>query len=158
MKKAGLFIRVSTEDQDYTNQLFQDATYAKVPRNPEDIMMSALPQIEMAWDLFSKEAPKALMDYLDRGVYEADFEEKYREDINFYNFLNTSMKTLFFTQGKALPFLKDVQQITKGFYNFYGVDKTNKNIQIQLYKNLVNLNSLERRITKDSEWEFINDI
>tara|TARA_Y100000590_G_scaffold464604_1_gene634454 strand:- start:1047 stop:1421 length:375 start_codon:yes stop_codon:yes gene_type:complete len=42
-------------------------------------------------------------------------------------------------------------------YNFYGVDKTNKNIQIQLYKNLVNLNSLERRITKDSEWEFIDE-
>ena len=42
-------------------------------------------------------------------------------------------------------------------YNFYGVDKTNKNIQIQLYKNLVNLNSLEKRITKDSEWEFIDD-
>ena len=41
-------------------------------------------------------------------------------------------------------------------YNFYGIIKTERNIQIQLYKNLVNLNSLERRITKDSEWEFIN--
>lgn len=41
-------------------------------------------------------------------------------------------------------------------YYFYGVIKTKRNIQIQLYKNLVNLNSLERRITKDSEWEFIN--
>ena len=43
-------------------------------------------------------------------------------------------------------------------YNFYSVIKTEKNIQVKLYKNLVNLNSLERRITKDSEWEFINDI
>ena len=121
-REAGGNWGVYADYRDYTNKLFQDATYAKVPRDPEDIMMSALPQIEMAWDLFSKEAPKAVMDYLDRGIYEADFEEKYREDINFYNFLNTSMKTLLFTQGKALPFLKDVQQITKGFYNFYDVD------------------------------------
>ena len=42
-------------------------------------------------------------------------------------------------------------------YNFYSIIKTERNIQIQLYKNLVNLNSLERRITKDSEWEFINE-
>ena len=43
-------------------------------------------------------------------------------------------------------------------YNFYSVDKSEKDIQVKLYENLVNLNSLERRITKDSEWEFINDI
>ena len=42
-------------------------------------------------------------------------------------------------------------------YNFYSVDKSEKNIQVKLYKNLVNLNSLERRITKDYEWEFINE-
>ena len=42
-------------------------------------------------------------------------------------------------------------------YNFYSIIKINKKIQIQLYKNLVNLNSLERRITKDNEWEFINE-
>jgi len=42
-------------------------------------------------------------------------------------------------------------------YNFYSVIKNKNNIQIKLYKNLVNLNSLERRITKDSEWEFINE-
>ena len=42
-------------------------------------------------------------------------------------------------------------------YNFYSIIKTERNIQIQLYKNLVNLNSLERRITKDSDWEFINE-
>ena len=43
-------------------------------------------------------------------------------------------------------------------YNFYSVDKSEKDIQVKLYENLVNLNSLERRITKDYEWEFINDI
>ena len=42
-------------------------------------------------------------------------------------------------------------------YNFYSIIKINKKIQIQLYKNLVNLNSLERRITKDNDWEFINE-
>ena len=42
-------------------------------------------------------------------------------------------------------------------YNFYSVDKSEKNIQVKLYENLVNLNSLERRITKDYEWEFINE-
>ena len=41
-------------------------------------------------------------------------------------------------------------------YNFYSIIKTERNIQIQLYKNLVNFNSLEKRITKDYEWEFIN--
>ena len=45
-------------------------------------------------------------------------------------------------------------------YNFYGVDKTNKNIQIKLYKNLINMNELgkiNKRVTKDSEWEFIDE-
>ena len=42
-------------------------------------------------------------------------------------------------------------------YNFYGVIKKEKNIHVKLYQNLVNPNSLERRITKDSEWEFINE-
>ena len=42
-------------------------------------------------------------------------------------------------------------------YNFYSVDKSEKDIQVKLYENLVNLNSLERRITKDYEWEFINE-
>ena len=121
-RKAGGNWGVYADYREYVNKLLQDATYAKVPREPEDILMSALPQIEMAWDLFEKEAYPAVIDYINKGIYEADFEEKYREDINFVNFLNTSMKTLLFTQGKALPFLKDIQQITKGFYNFYGVD------------------------------------
>jgi len=121
-REAGGNWGIYADFRDYTNQLFQDATYAKVPRNPDDVIMSALPQIEMAWEIFAQEAPKAVIDYLDRGVYEADFEEKYREDINFYNFLNTSMKTLLFTQGKALPFQKDLDAIGQSFYNFYNVD------------------------------------
>tara|TARA_Y100001970_G_scaffold168699_1_gene206313 strand:+ start:748 stop:1128 length:381 start_codon:yes stop_codon:yes gene_type:complete len=44
-------------------------------------------------------------------------------------------------------------------YNFYGVNKNEKNIQIKLYENLVNINELGtlKRITKDSEWQFINE-
>ena len=45
-------------------------------------------------------------------------------------------------------------------YNFYGIIKLNKNIYVQLYKNLVNLSDIKyqvRRITKDSEWIFIDD-
>ena len=46
-------------------------------------------------------------------------------------------------------------------YNFYGVVKTDKNISIKLYKNLVDLNDLKysgKRLTKDSEWIFIDDL
>jgi len=43
-------------------------------------------------------------------------------------------------------------------YNFYGVVKTDKNISIKLYKNLVNLDNLSERYTKDSEWIFIDDL
>ena len=44
-------------------------------------------------------------------------------------------------------------------YNFYGVDKNEKNIRVKLYSNLVNMNQLGslKRMTKDSEWEFINE-
>lgn len=45
-------------------------------------------------------------------------------------------------------------------YNFYGVIKNDKNISIKLYKNLVNLDDLKytgKRLTKDSEWVFIDD-
>jgi len=44
-------------------------------------------------------------------------------------------------------------------YNFYGVIKNNKDISIKLYKNLVNLDDLKysgKRLTKDSEWIFID--
>ena len=46
-------------------------------------------------------------------------------------------------------------------YNFYGVVKTYKDIIIKLYKNLVNLDDLKytgKRLTKDSEWIFIDDL
>jgi hypothetical protein len=46
-------------------------------------------------------------------------------------------------------------------YNFYGIVKTNKNISIKLYKNLVDLNDLKysgKRYTKDSEWVMLDDL
>ncbi len=46
-------------------------------------------------------------------------------------------------------------------HNFYGVIKFDKNINIKLYKNLVNLDDLKnsgKRLTKDSEWIFIDDL
>jgi len=46
-------------------------------------------------------------------------------------------------------------------YNFYGVVKTDKDISIKLYKNLANLDDLKytgKRLTKDSEWIFIDDL
>ena len=45
-------------------------------------------------------------------------------------------------------------------YNFYDVIKTDKNISIKLYKNLVNMDDLKlsgKRLTKDSEWIFIDN-
>jgi len=45
-------------------------------------------------------------------------------------------------------------------YNFYEIIKTDKNIFIKLYKNLVDLNDLEsckKRITRDNEWILIKD-
>ena len=45
-------------------------------------------------------------------------------------------------------------------YNFYGIIKTDKNIYVKLYKNLVNLSDIKyeaNRITKDSEWILINE-
>ena len=46
-------------------------------------------------------------------------------------------------------------------YNFYGIIRNDKDINIKLYKNLVNLNDLKytgKRLTKDSEWIFIDDL
>ena len=46
-------------------------------------------------------------------------------------------------------------------YNFYGVIKNDKDISIKLYKNLVDLDDLKytgKRLTKDSEWIFIDDL
>ena len=45
-------------------------------------------------------------------------------------------------------------------YNFYDVIKTDKNISIKLYKNLVNTDDIKysgKRLTKDSEWVFIDE-
>ena len=43
-------------------------------------------------------------------------------------------------------------------YNFYEIIKTDKNIFIKLYKNLVDLNDIRnKRITKDTEWILINE-
>ena len=45
-------------------------------------------------------------------------------------------------------------------YNFYDVIKKEKDISIKLYKNLVNLDDLKfsgKRLTKDSEWVFIDE-
>ena len=42
-------------------------------------------------------------------------------------------------------------------YNFYDIIKTNNQIYIKLYKNLVDLSNISsKRITKDSEWIIIN--
>ena len=42
---------------------------------------------------------------------------------------------------------------------FYSVVKTQKDIYVKLYKNLVNLDDIKagKRITKDSDWIFIQD-
>ena len=53
--------------------------------------------------------------------------------------------------GGALNFLEK--------FNFYGIIKTEKDIIIKLYKNLVNLDNIKEglRITKDSDWVIIQD-
>lgn len=46
-------------------------------------------------------------------------------------------------------------------YNFYGVVKTENEIIIKLYSNLVDLNDLKytgKRLTKDSEWIMIDEL
>ena len=45
-------------------------------------------------------------------------------------------------------------------FNFYSVIRTDRNIYVKLYKNLVDLSDLRssaKRITKDSEWILIDD-
>ena len=44
-------------------------------------------------------------------------------------------------------------------FNFYSVVKTEKDIYVKLYKNLVNLDDIKegKRITKDSDWILIQD-
>tara|TARA_B100000965_G_scaffold279812_1_gene237672 strand:- start:381 stop:755 length:375 start_codon:yes stop_codon:yes gene_type:complete len=62
---------------------------------------------------------------------------------------NSFSKYLKLRQKGILNFIEE--------YNFYSVDKSKKDIEVKLYKNLVNLDTLEKRITKDSEWEFIDE-
>lgn len=107
---------------EYSKELFADATYSRVPKDPEDIIMNMLPQVEMAWDVFNSEAPQAVLDYIFRGEYLADFEEEYKEDINMYKFLSSTLKVALFLGGKALPFQKDIDQTLRSMYNFYGVN------------------------------------
>tara|TARA_R110000782_G_scaffold182467_1_gene272825 strand:- start:1011 stop:10463 length:9453 start_codon:yes stop_codon:yes gene_type:complete len=120
---------------EYSKELFSDATYSKIPKDPEDILMNMLPQIEMAWDVFNEDAPQAVLDYISRGEYLADFEEEYKEDINMYNFLSTSLKVALFSVGKALPFQKDIDQTLKSMYNFYGVNIQENRELINTIKN-----------------------
>ena len=63
---------------------------------------------------------------------------------------NTFSKYIKCNYGGVLNFLEQ--------YNFYGIIKTDKEIFIHLYKNLIefnNLSSHEKRITKDSDWIII---
>ena len=62
---------------------------------------------------------------------------------------NSFSKYLKLRQKGILNFIEE--------YNFYSVDKSKKDIEVKLYKHLVNLDTLEKRITKDSEWEFIDE-
>ena len=62
---------------------------------------------------------------------------------------NSFSKYLKLRQKGILNFIEE--------YNFYSVNKSKKDIEVKLYKHLVNLDTLEKRITKDSEWEFIDE-
>lgn len=65
--------------------------------------------------------------------------------------LNMFSKYLKIEYGGVLKFLEN--------FNFYSVVKTDKDIYVKLYKNLVNLDNIKegKRITKDSEWIIIED-
>jgi len=65
--------------------------------------------------------------------------------------LNMLSKYLKIEYGGVINFLES--------FNFYSVVKTDKDIYVKLYKNLVNLNDIKagKRITKDSDWILIHD-
>lgn len=65
--------------------------------------------------------------------------------------LNMFSKYLKIEYGGVIHFLER--------FNFYSVVKTEKDIYVKLYKNLVNLDDIKegKRITKDSDWIFIQD-
>lgn len=69
-----------------------------------------------------------------------------------YRKYNSFSKYLKLEYNGFLNFIED--------YNFYSVIKSDKDINIKLYKNLVNLDDLKysgKRLTKDSEWVFIDE-
>ena len=65
--------------------------------------------------------------------------------------LNMFSKYLKIEYGGVINFLES--------FNFYSVVKTEKDIYVKLYKNLVNLDDIKegKRITKDSDWILIQD-
>jgi hypothetical protein len=65
--------------------------------------------------------------------------------------LNMFSKYLKIEYGGVINFLER--------FNFYSVVKTEKDIYVKLYKNLVNLDDIKegKRITKDSDWILIQD-
>jgi len=65
--------------------------------------------------------------------------------------LNMFSKYLKIEYGGVINFLES--------FNFYSVVKTEKDIYVKLYKNLVNLDDIKegKRITKDSDWIIIQD-
>lgn len=65
--------------------------------------------------------------------------------------LNMFSKYLKIEYGGVIHFLES--------FNFYSVVKTKKEIYIKLYQKLVNLDDIKagKRITKDSDWIFIQD-
>lgn len=65
---------------------------------------------------------------------------------------NSFSKYLKINHNGILKFIED--------YNFYGVIKTDKNIFIKLYKNLIEFNDItfaNRRITRDSDWIMLDN-
>lgn len=65
---------------------------------------------------------------------------------------NSFSKYLKMNHNGILKFIED--------YNFYGVIKTDKNIYIKLYKNLIEFNDItfsNRRITRDSDWIILDN-
>ena len=65
---------------------------------------------------------------------------------------NSFSKYLKINHNGILKFIED--------YNFYGVIKTDKNIYIKLYKNLIEFNDItfsNRRITRDSDWIILDN-
>ena len=72
-------------------------------------------------------------------IYKLNNERKY----------NSFSKYLKLNHGGILNFIEE--------YNCYGVIKTERNIFIKLYKNLIEFNDFGKRITKDSEWLIIDE-